>query len=413
MDDKKLEMFFSKELWNETIEKAVDKRLDKSLLGKLCDIETRIALADAISERRYRIAPPRVGLIPKDDGSFRKVYINTDLDRVVLSLINDVYFKMYGHTMSPYCVSYQKGLGVSKIIDQIVDELHDVTVTKEVLGYKVDISKYFDSVNKETLFETLDMLDTGSAIDHIVRQYYSEDLIIDEDMKLVTHYKSLAQGCAVSSFLANYALRDIDFYITTNFDVLYYRYSDDILIIGDDAKEALGVLEDMLKIKGLSLHPKKVEAIYPDTWFTFLGFKINGYKVTFSDKSMTRFKSEIKQRTKTTKETKLKSFDTVRRTIKDVNRYMYTGFMESDRNFGWAEYMFATVNQIEDIQYLDNFVKDHIRHMYTGKWNSYSNYNKVPNEKLKELGYLSMVHLYKLRQIHPDLYRAEVRRVLM
>lgn len=413
MEDKKLEMFFSKELWNETIEKAVDKRLDKSLLGKLCDIETRIALADAISERRYCIAPPRVGLIPKDDGSFRKVYINTDLDRVVLSLINDVYFKMYGHTISPYCVSYQKGLGVSKIIDRITDELLAVPAAQEVLGYKVDISKYFDSVSKETLFAALDTLDTGSAIDHMVKEYYSEDLIIDEDMQLVAHYKSLAQGCAVSSFLANYVLKDIDDYLTTNFDVLYYRYSDDILIIGDKAKEVLDVLSDMLEAKGLSLHPKKVETLYPDTWFTFLGFKINGHRVTFSDKSMTRFKSEIKQRTKTTKETKLKSFDTVRRTIKDVNRYMYTGFMESERNFGWAEYMFATVNQIADIQYLDNFVKDHIRHMYTGKWNSYSNYNKVPNEKLKELGYLSMVHLYKLRQIHPDLYRAEVRRVLM
>ena len=42
-------------------------------------------------------------------------------------------------------------------------------------------------------------------------------------------------------------------------------------------------------------------------------------------------------------------------------------------------------------------------------WNGSSNYHKVPNDMLRQCGYVSMVHLWKLRHISASLYRNEVR----
>ena len=63
----------------------------------------------------------------------------------------------------------------------------------------------------------------------------------------------------------------------------------------------------------------------------------------------------------------------------------------------------------EVVRELDRYIKDHLRHVYTGKWNSRSNYLKVPNEMLRRCGYISMAHLFKLYRIAKPLYRNEVR----
>jgi hypothetical protein len=39
--------------------------------------------------------------------------------------------------------------------------------------------------------------------------------------------------------------------------------------------------------------------------------------------------------------------------------------------------------------------------------------HKTSNEQLEELGYVSMVHLYKLYKINREVYRTEIRRLMM
>jgi len=411
--DIKMSMFFNHGLWTDTIQKCIDKGISKGLLTQLCETQNRLAFAQLIENGQYKVAPPYIGLIPKPNScDFRKVYINTDMDRFVLSLINEVYMKIYGHLIHPKCVSYQKGIGVNKIIRELSLHTFISHPLSSKLGYKVDVSKYFDSVNKKTLFKALNELNTNSPIDKIIYDYYSEDLIINEKGEVEEKYKSLAQGCAVSAFLANYILKDIDEALSS-LDILYYRYSDDILILGTDSDIALDMLEHMLEDKGLALNPKKIEAVYKDEWFTFLGFKINGKKITFSEDSVKRFKSKIKKITKMRKGMHTKSRKVQQRAIKDINYYLYTAFLKSNLNFGWAEYMFATVNQKDDVRVLDEYIKDHLKHMYTGKWNHTTNRNKTSNEQLAKMGYVSMVHMYNLYKINKEVFRAEVRRLMM
>ena len=174
-------------------------------------------------------------------------------------------------------------------------------------------------------------------------------------------------------------------------------------------EKAEAILYTKLAEKGLTINPRKVTDIDADTAFTFLGFKIRGAEITFSRDTVDRLKKSIRSLTKTRKGQPLKSEAVLRKAIRQLNHDLYVAYMLNDREFGWAEYMFGTVNVLEDIRTLDYYIKDHLRHLYTGKWNSYGNYQKVPNDMLRRCGYISMVHLFKLYKISKSLYRNEVR----
>lgn len=398
--DKKMKMFMDINIIKEAIQHSLDKHIDKGILKQMCTPEGRIWLSDTILRGEYGVAPPHIELQPKDNGEFRKVYANNDLDRFVLGVINTVYNKLYGHLIDKNCVSYQKGIGVHNIIERIKKEF--LSYGYDINGYKVDLSKYFDSVSKEVVFEALEELNTGSPLDEVLYEYYSQDIVFDENENLIEHYKSLAQGCAFGCFLANYVLRDIDKTIG-DMDVIYCRYSDDILMVGRDADKALETLEGMLSTKGLSLNPKKVEKIDGNHPFTFLGFKIDGQKVTLSDKSLKKFKKEIQKRTK------YKKGRTLRSATKEINRYLYTAYIKNPTEFGWAEYFFKIINIEEDIIMMDNYIKDHLKHTVTWKWNHTTNMHKCPQEKLRDNGYVSMHKLWKDYRSNHYIYEQQVR----
>ena len=357
MEDMKLKKFFDMHRWEEILEKGYDKRIDMSLLRRLCDPTARYQLLMAIQNDQYRIFPPHIARIPKDNGDFREVYVNEPIDRIFLSLYNDVLFEMFGDRIHPACKSYQKGIGCPHTVKEISAKICKMPSNR--VGYKADLSKYFDTVRIDIIDKALDELDTGSPLDRIVREYYHNDMVFDIDDNLIEHYGSLKQGCAVASFLANYVLRDIDARLS-ELDILYCRYSDDILMVGKDADKALSILAEMLATKGLKLNPKKVEPIRKDAFFTFLGFNICGPKITFSKKSIKNFQREVEERT-------IKSDNSTKKAIHQINKYLYEGYIVDDKQFGWSAYFLPTVNVQEDVQELNRFVMDCIRAVDSGK----------------------------------------------
>lgn len=52
-------------------------------LKNLSKPQARLELYKSIRNNEYEISPPKSILIPKDD--FREVYINTDIDRLILT----------------------------------------------------------------------------------------------------------------------------------------------------------------------------------------------------------------------------------------------------------------------------------------------------------------------------------------
>lgn len=352
-----LQKFFEKERWEYALEVGVDKRIDKGELKKLTSPEVRLAMYKAIITDNYEIAPPHQAQIPKDNGDVRIVYVNENVDRIFLSIANNLFFELFPEFVHKSCKSYQSGIGCGKIVQEVSRQV--VNTTSDVVGFKADLTKYFDTVPLkyiDEIFDKMEMKIGKSKIIDIVRRYYHTDLCFDVNGNLIEHYQSLKQGCAVASFLADAVLYHID-EVVSMLPGYYVRYSDDLMYIGNEYGTAFQLVKTMLENMEMTLNPKKVEQIYKDKWVKFLGFNIKGNQITLSKSRVKTFQKEIEARTIKQREISM------RRAINQVNNYLYKG----DGKYSWATLVLPIVNVDKDIETLNAFVMDAIRSCATNK----------------------------------------------
>lgn len=356
--DKILQMFFDIDRWTKAIEKGVFKDIRKDQLILLTDEHTRLAIADAMLKGQYEISPPHTAQIPKDNGEFRTVYVNEPIDRVILSIANDLLFDLMPEMIHQSCKSYQTGIGCGKVVTEVSHQIVDAS-DNGFLGWKSDLSKYFDSVPLQYIDEAFDKVEAKhghSVLIDVLRKYYHCDLYFDEDNNLQHQYQSLKQGCAVASWLADVLLYDLDEELSL-LNGFYVRYSDDMLFIGEDYEKAMSILQRELKEKSMKLNPKKVEYLTADKWLKFLGFSIKGEMISLSSSRIKKFQKEIEKRTIRKPDVSLV------KAINLVNRYLYKGNGE----FSWATQILPVCNVRKDLNELNNFVMDCLRAVATGK----------------------------------------------
>lgn len=357
MKDILLEKFFELSRWEYAIEKGIGKDINRRDLYQLTKPEMRAKMYQAIKNGMYEIAPPHTAQIPKDNGDFRTVYINEPMDRILLSIANDLLFELTSDMIHNSCKSYQKGIGCGKVVQEVSKTI--CNTEGDIIGWKSDLSKYFDSVPIKYIDGAFDMVEEKfghSALIDVLRKYYHSDFYFDSHGNLLKLYQSLKQGCAVASWLADVLLYSIDEKLS-NMKGVYVRYSDDMLYTGPDYKEAMKVLTEELGTMSMKLNPKKVEYLTHDRWFKFLGFSIRGDKISLSKTRIKTFQKEIESRT-----IKKKGI-TLTKAVNAVNRYLYKGNGE----FSWATQVLPVCNVEHDILELNKFVMDCLRAVKTGK----------------------------------------------
>ena len=391
-----LEATFQPEVWSDILDKGADKTIPLAVLKQWCHAQTRADLLLHIIEGSYFIKPPTVVKIPKDNGRFREIYVNTADDRVILAAINQALYNLFEDKLSPACKAYRKGHSCAKTVREVA--------AQQLKGYKLDLSRYFDSVSHEVINNALAELDTGSPLEEVLYEYYNDDIAY-VDGSLTPRFKSLAQGCAVASFLANYILRNADKEMLSRCNY-YCRYSDDMLILCETQKqadEALAVLKQMLSDLGLSLNPEKIESVSKDKEFKFLGFGIRGSNITISQKDFSEKKSEVKQACQTVRRDL--PFDKKLRAAVKATQKVF--FSKLEPTHGWLYTKALGINDYDRLSELNSYCKDCIRATVTGTWNYTHNIHKITNERLALAGYTSLVHMAKLARYDKTLYATE------
>ena len=360
MEDKLLEIFFEPERWQNALNKGSMKGINRAVLRDFMSPNGRKKLLTSLLSGEYHIKRPHTALIPKDTpGEFREVFINEDYDRIFLSLVNDMLFEIAGDMVHSSCMSYQKGIGCAKIVKQISEKIGKLN-NHEIIGWKADFSKYFDSVPIEYIDAAFDIIEQRfgkSVIIDVVREYYHNNNYYDSKAKReVTKYQSLKQGCAIASWLANVVLYQLDKRLS-NLGDSYVRYSDDTLYIGSHYKEAMQIMIKELSKMQMQLNPKKVEYLTNDRWFTFLGFSICGSKISLSRNRTKTFVKEVTTRTikRIRKGIKYKT------ALHSLQSWLYCG------EYSWAVGVLKTINVKSDIDRLNGFIMDCLRAVIVGK----------------------------------------------
>ncbi len=154
---------------------------------------------------------------------------------------------------------------------------------------KMDVSKYFDSINKKILLRIIN------------KKIKDKNLmwLINEIIYAQKREKGLEIGNYTSQIFANIYLNEIDQYIKHKLKIKYYfRYMDDSVVLIKTKKQAINVLREIKKYlkENLELElNKKTQIFKSKQGVNFCGYKINEYRLKIRDKGKRKLKNKIKK----------------------------------------------------------------------------------------------------------------------
>lgn len=374
------------EIYNDTyIEEVINKIVNKEYKWSICEKQ----LLNKFGTTKKRV-----------------VYIYDIEDRYLLGVLYRCFSNYFKESISNNVFSYKHKVKTVTAIEYLMSD----NQLPNKYGLKLDISSYFNSVSEEYLHKVVDEL----TVDEPEVRHLIETLLFDKRVmfrgKEIEEYKALIAGTAFSSFLANYCLKDIDNFITEKLHITYARYSDDIICFADTLEElnvGLEVIKEQLDSIGLKINTSKYEWFQPGEEVTFLGLKLHGKTIDVSENSVKKFKRKIRYSCRYGRnqiETKgIDPYKMAKRIISRYNYRIYKCYIQDASKFGWAYYAFRYINTTDSIRQLDFYLRDRIRQMITGKNNS-ANIRKVSDDKLKELGYISLCDMYNKFKYDFDMY---------
>ena len=179
----------------------------------------------------------------------------------------------------------------SKMLRRYFSQIMAEEPGKKIYALKIDVSKYFYSINHDKLFEMLERKIKDKDVISLLKKIVDEtdkpyiNMVIDNfNHKYGTdipHYevgKGLSIGAMTSQFLAIFYLNGVDHYIKESLKCRYFiRYMDDFLILGCDKKclwRIKAEVEIQLEKLDLRVNPKStIYSCMDGSGFTFLGYR--------------------------------------------------------------------------------------------------------------------------------------------
>ena len=233
--------------------------------------------------------------------------------------------------LDPRNAATRKDMGRDYALDMLKGYLEKFKYKKDCYVLKLDISKYFYSIDHEVLkdmlrkyltdeeFQMMEVIINSTnypyinkQIDNLKNLELSRTTERHNEIRAIPYYeknKGLPIGNMTSQFLAIYYLNELDHQIVHDFHLKYYlRYMDDFVILWDDLdelKEArdkiINILEEKYK---LHINKKKTNITNIKEGFTFCGYRFR----IIDKKTVINVAGDTKKR--------------VKRRIKEV-RYLY------------------------------------------------------------------------------------------
>lgn len=406
MDKLRLEVL-KEEHWNTTYDKLTTKKhisaVDKGELMN-CNIQ-REEIVNQLFNGTYNWSIPQKVLIAKSGTKKKRVVFIYNLrDRYILGVLYRAFSNYFSKQMNSHCFSYKTGVSTNTAIHYLKYQLND----DFKVGVKIDIQSYFNSVSRDRVKQMLDELFSDGIKTTL------EKLMLDDTVEFqgeqIQEWKALIAGCALGSFFANYCLAPLDAELESK-GVVFARYSDDIIILGNNKKqlkEYLDIVRKHLANYGLEINPKKYKWFEESDDFDFLGLKLSkDGTVDISDHAKKKIKRQIKRwcdKGRKDMEMNYKDFYTVASKImKRLNNKNFKCYINNDATFGWCHYAFRYITTIDSLKEIDLYCKDTLRAMKTGKHNK-ANYKALDEQDFRDIGWVSLVQLYHLYKKDFDYY---------
>lgn len=208
-----------------------------------------LVLQDMLASKTYRTSQYDIFTIhePKERLVYRLPFFP---DRIAHHAIMNVLEPYFVRTFNADTYSCIKKRGIHHLLRKLKRDLNDVPDTQYCL--KLDIKKFYPSVDHDVLKGLLQ------------RKFKDADLLwlLGE---IIDSAPGLPIGNYLSQYLANFYLSYFDHWIKEQKRVKYYfRYADDIVILGSDKAQLHGLLNDIKAyLSDLKLEVKDNHQVFP------------------------------------------------------------------------------------------------------------------------------------------------------
>ena len=279
------------------------------------------------------------------------------MDRVIQQALLQVLTPIF----DPYFSNDSYGFRPNKRATQAVQRLQNSIKQGYKIAVDVDLSKFFDRVNHDLLMNRLARKVTDKGIKQLIGKYLRAG--ISDNGQYCKTTEGVPQGGPLSPLLSNIVLDELDKALELR-GHHFARYADDFTILVKSRRAGQRVLssvsrfvQDKLKL----LVNEKKSRCGPVSETKFLGFGFKYGYIRIHEKSLKKFKQEVRRLTNRNWSISMKA------QISHLNRYLR----------GWGNY-FLIANAYQLSVDLDHWIRRRIRMCYWRQW-------RKPRTKVRSL----------------------------
>lgn len=404
---------------------------DRHIETIIKDIIIRIQSNLFVFSHRYIV------YIPKDNGLLRRISITTLEDQLVMQVIlNAIGYKIDKKFIkTSYANRMEKKKGklstyIFKPYYKQFNKFINSVIYSIERGYEwiceTDITAYFDTIShiklENMLIENLNIQETQTRyMKQLIMDFVRKDVLENGDKR--TSERGIPQSMPISSFIGNLYLNDVDYEMMKNQDILYFRYADDIRILGKSKKsveDALLYLQKSLLLRDLYIN----------------GLKTQVYKVDLNTINKEKLKSLQKQKLsiETVTENDFEDVKNLRNssfTEKDINNIRIDNFNELERMIKRKNKLIKNYlikkNEKKNFKYIQEIISESPKHYYLvqsiKKYRNkisismlneiYTNLIESPYEVISAQGIGDILNYNELFKIRIDIAKVDNARTLV
>ena len=259
------------EVIEEMIKKGGESGPDGISVHDLSEYIERNSIVESLLDGSYKPCAAVSFELQTNSGKKRKIYKMSNVDRLILKVLNRGLSDPIGAMLYDNCISYRKGFGIADCCNYIRKALD----TGCEYAVKIDIENYFDNIDTGVILNMLSPLVNNEKLIILLERLLF--MPVEHDYRIEHKSLGLMQGSPLSPLLSDLFLIDFDSYVTSEFTNLYFRFSDDMALFFKTREEAADCYEkcvEMLKNKfNLNISERK-SGVFPIMSRSYLGYTI-------------------------------------------------------------------------------------------------------------------------------------------